>query len=44
MPTEEADFFLESYNFALPEAQIAQFPPEERWELASAGHAAPGRA
>ena len=30
MPTEEADFFLESYNFALPEAQIAQFPPEER--------------
>ena len=30
MPTAEADFFLESYNFALPEAQIAQFPPEER--------------
>jgi len=30
MPTEEADFFLESYNFELPESQIAQFPPEER--------------
>ena len=30
MPTEEADFLLESYNFELPESQIAQFPPEER--------------
>ena len=30
MPTEDADFLLESYNFALPESQIAQFPPEER--------------
>ena len=30
MPIEEADFLLESYNFELPESQIAQFPPEER--------------
>ncbi|WP_165175665.1 tRNA preQ1(34) S-adenosylmethionine ribosyltransferase-isomerase QueA [Desulfovibrio sp. ZJ369] len=30
MITEEADFFLSSYDFELPPEQIAQFPPEER--------------
>jgi S-adenosylmethionine:tRNA ribosyltransferase-isomerase len=30
MPIEEADFWLESYNFDLPQERIAQFPPEER--------------
>ena len=30
MHIEEADFFLENYNFDLPQEQIAQFPPEER--------------
>lgn len=27
---DEADFSLQSYQFALPETQIAQYPPEER--------------
>ncbi len=30
MLTEDADFLLQSYQFELPETQIAQFPPEER--------------
>lgn len=30
MITEEADFFLKSYDFELPPEQIAQFPPEKR--------------